>query len=439
MKSCPICGEQYPDDAVVCKEDGATLPEAAEKKDPFLEKVIKGKYKVIKQLGVGGMGAVYLGEQVGLGRKVALKVLHSDFARDEEFVKRFRHEARLAATISHPNVVITYDFDQTDDGSLFIAMEYVEGRDLRDVMHDGIMDIGQALRLGVQIGDALGAVHKAGVIDRDVKPENIRVVKGRDEVKLMDFGIARATDTGASTRLTKAGMIMGTPAYMAPEQIEGGEVTERTDIYAYGIVIYEMLSGNVPFKASSPTAVLMKHLKDAPIPVKQLRDEIPAAVAKVVMQAIEKDPQKRPKSMGEMVESLKRAGGIGVDTGATLSMEALVPPKPWYQDYKMISAAVVVVLALGAGGYMALSTPDADEATKMAQEKAKTAQVETLLVQAKNFRDQGDYKQAYATLKKAKDLDPNDDKLKAEVNATDKSCNAEKGLGLLQKDVVCSM
>lgn len=435
MKSCPVCEKQYPDDAVVCKEDGATLPEATEKKkDPFLDKVIKGKYKVIKLLGVGGMAVVYLGEQVGLGRMVALKVMNSEFSRDQDFVKRFRHEARMAATINHPNVVMTYDFDQTEDGSLFIAMEYVEGRDLRDVIRDGFMDIGQALRLGVQIGDAIGAVHKVGVISRDVKPENIRVVKGRDEVKLMDFGIAKATDTGASTRLTKAGTIMGTPAYMAPEQIEGAEVTARTDIYAYGIVLYEMLSGNVPFKASNSMAVLMKHLKDVPIPVKQLRDEIPAGVAKVVMQALEKDPQKRPRSMDEMVEGLKRAGGIGVDTAATLAMEALVLPKPWYQDYKMMAAAAVVVVALGVGGYMALSRQPPGEIG----EEAKKAQIQALLTEAKTFRDQGNYKQAYAKLGEARDIDANDDKLKAEVDATNKSCNIEKTAGI-QKDLACSM
>lgn len=433
MKFCPLCEKQYPDDAAVCKEDGATLLEAAEKKDPFLGKALKGKYKVIKKLGEGGMGAVYLGEQVGLGRKVALKVLHSEYARDQEFVKRFRQEAHLAATINHPAVVITYDFDQTEDGSLFMAMEFVEGKNLRDVVRDGPMDVGEALRLGVQIGEGLGAAHKAGVIHRDFKPENIMVLKGGEIVKLMDFGIAKLRDTSAATRLTKAGTIMGTPAYMAPEQIEGADVTDRTDIYSYGIVLYEMLSGGVPFRASTPTAVLMKQLREMPISVKRLRDEIPTAVEKVVMQALEKDPQKRPKNMDEMVEALKKAGGLSVDTATTLAMEALVLPKPWYADYRILGAGGVAVVAVTIGAILFFRQPPVE-----ADPQATQKQMEAILLQVKTFRDNGQYKEAYAKLREAKDLNADNDKLKAEVDATNKSCNAEKTLGL-QKDLTCSL
>lgn len=310
MKYCPICERSYRDEVEVCEADGATLRVAGSKQDPFIGQTIKGRYRVMRKLGEGGMGTVYLAEQVSIGRRVALKVLHGQYARDEEFVKRFRHEARLAAALNHRNVITVYDFDQADEGSLFIAMEYVDGKSLSEVVRqEGPLDVGRAVRLGTQIAEGLGAAHRAGVIHRDIKPENIMVVGEEENIKLMDFGIARLRDAGTMTRLTRAGVIMGTPAYMSPEQIEGGEISEKTDIYAFGIVLYEMLSGGVPFKASTPGAVLVKHLQEAPIGLRKLRREIPSLVERVVMTALEKKAQKRQRSMDEVVQGLKKAGG----------------------------------------------------------------------------------------------------------------------------------
>ncbi len=307
MKYCPLCETSYEDDAEVCPLDGATLHDSRPKRDTLTGKVIRRRYRVLEKLGEGGMGTVYLAEQVAISRKVALKILHPDYTADQEFVRRFRQEAKLAASFSHRNVVTVFDFDQADDGSLYIVMEYVDGDSLADVIRKGPMEIDRALQLATQVADGLNAAHRAGVIHRDVKPENIMVVGGGQEIKLMDFGIARLRDTGTRSRLTRSGTIMGTPAYMAPEQIEGGEVSERTDIYAFGIVLYEMLSGNVPFKAPTPGAVLIKHLQEQPVPLRKLRKEVSPLIERVVIQALQKDPANRQARMEEIVEALKRA------------------------------------------------------------------------------------------------------------------------------------
>jgi serine/threonine protein kinase len=186
-------------------------------------------------------------------------------------------------------------------------MEYVDGQNLSDVIRDEPMDLANALQLAIQIAGGLSAAHRAGVIHRDIKPENIMVVGQGKEVKLMDFGIARLRDSTATARLTQTGMIMGTPVYMAPEQIEGGELSERTDIYAFGVVLYEMFTGRVPFKATTPGAILVKHLHEVPIPLSKVRKEIPAALERIVAQALQKGPEKRQQSMDEVVEGLKKA------------------------------------------------------------------------------------------------------------------------------------
>ena len=229
MRYCPICERTYGDEVRVCEVDGAILKDSGINQDPLIGKVVRGRYRVLEKLGEGGMGTVYLAEQIAINRKVALKILHPDYARDQEFVRRFRQEAKLAAALNHRNIITVFDFDQADDGSLYIVMEYVAGKSLSGLIQDGPINLRRVMRLGVQIAEGLRAAHVAGVIHRDIKPENIMVV-GEEEIKLMDFGIARLTNTEAATRLTRSGMIMGTPTYMAPEQIEGGEVGEATDI-----------------------------------------------------------------------------------------------------------------------------------------------------------------------------------------------------------------
>jgi serine/threonine protein kinase len=309
MKYCPLCAKNYGDETEFCEVDGAIL-RISGKKDPYLGNVIRGRYQVLSKLGEGGMGTVYLAEQVSVGRKVAIKFLLGNYATDDAFISRFRREARLAASLNHRNIVILYDFDQANDGTLFIVMEYLSGQKLSDVIRrDGPLEIGRATRLGLQIADGLEAAHRAGVIHRDIKPDNIMVAgaDASEEIKLMDFGIARLRDPGNASQITRAGLIVGTPAYMAPEQVDGGEVSDKTDTYALGVVLYEMLSGSVPFTAATPGAVLIKHMQEIPVPLRKLRRELPASVERVVMQALEKEPQKRQGNMSEVVEQLRIA------------------------------------------------------------------------------------------------------------------------------------
>ncbi len=305
----------------MCPEDGAALRLREGPQDPVVGRVIKGRYRVLRKVGAGGMGVVYLAEQIAIGRPVALKLLHREFATDDQLVRRFIQEARIAASLRHRNVVIIHDFDQGEDGSLFLAMEYLEGQTLSQMIRrEGPLPVGRALGFAVQIGEGLRAAHRAGVIHRDVKPQNIMVVEG-DEVKLLDFGIARLRDAGGP-HLTRSGAALGTPAYMAPEQIEGQEATERTDIYAFGSVLYEMLTGAAPFTAPSAAAVLAKHLHGTPVPLRARRPDVPAGVERVVMHALEKDPAARQGEMGQVLAGLRDVDGPPGGRGVRLAAEA---------------------------------------------------------------------------------------------------------------------
>jgi serine/threonine protein kinase len=350
MKYCPICERKYPDDVSDCEHDGVTLKTAAIAEDPLLGKTIRGKYRVLKKLGAGGMGAVYLAEQLSIGRKVALKVLQREFAMNDEFIKRFHQEARLAASLNHRHVITIHDFDQTDDGNLFIAMEYVEGQNLKSIIQQRPLKLARALRFAVQIAEGLSAAHRAGVIHRDIKPENIMILQVLEEVRLMDFGISRLRDTETLARLTRPGMIMGTPAYMAPEQIEGHEVDEKSDIYAFGVVLYEMLTGETPFKAPTPTALLMKHIKELPVPLRQLRADVPGGVEHLVMQTLEKQPERRQSAMEEIAIELRRIERAFKDEVP----QTLIIPAPGQMRKRGLVLAGSIVLTVVVAGSLVM-------------------------------------------------------------------------------------
>jgi serine/threonine-protein kinase len=364
MKYCPICQRKYEDEMRVCGIDGTPLvgsERAAPRQDPVIGKTIKGRYHVLRKLGQGGMGAVYLAEQLSIGRKVALKLMRADGAAEDEFVARFRREARLAAALNHRNIVMTYDFDQDDDGALFIAMEFLNGSNLAQIIRgEGPLSIERATDLALQVAEGLEAAHRAGVIHRDIKPDNVMVVDagGVETVKLMDFGIARLRDAANASRLTRADVMMGTPAYMAPEQAQGGDANEKTDIYALGIVVYEMLTGAVPFQASTPSAVLLKHIQETPLPLRKVRREIPAALESVVMQALEKEPGNRQADMHAVAAGLRscRTGETQVVQGFA---ETLVLPsgardggsKLLQPAFKYAGMGVVALVLLGGIGF----------------------------------------------------------------------------------------
>jgi len=247
------------------------------------------RYELGRLLGSGGMARVYEGHDRVLDRRVAIKVLNAGLAADAEFVARFQREARAAARLAHPGVVAVYDTGD-HEGTRFIVMEYVEGRTLADVLAEGPLAPARAAEVGREVLAALGAAHDRGLVHRDVKPANIMVTP-EGALKVMDFGIARAAEEG--TRLTTAASVIGTPSYMAPEQVEARPVDARTDLYALGAVLYECLVGAPPFEGTSAITVAARHVNDAPEPPRRRRPEIPPRLEAVVLRALAKDPADR--------------------------------------------------------------------------------------------------------------------------------------------------
>jgi serine/threonine-protein kinase len=288
--------------------------------DPYLGTTVAGRYKILNKLGEGGMGVVYLAEHVFIEKKVAIKILSEDFARKADLVTRFMQEAKAASKIGHENIIDITDFGETASGSVFFVMEYLDGSDLaRHIRETGALELNRAVFIMNQICRALGAAHGKGIIHRDLKPENIYLVEreGRaDFVKILDFGIAKMSslDNEGGARLTRTGMIFGTPEYMSPEQARGDRPDHRVDIYAAGCILYEMLTGDVPFHAETFMGVLTKHMFDAPVPPSQRAPHlyIPPAVEAVVLKALAKDRDQRFQSMKEMAIALAEAMGADV-------------------------------------------------------------------------------------------------------------------------------
>lgn len=264
---CQGCGAELPEWNGRCPACGNTETiRVAQQADPMIDRVIKGKFKLIKRLGQGGMGTVYLAEQVGLGNRLALKFLKAEFSADAEIARRFLNEAKSYARVAHPNAVALHDFGQDDDGNLFIAMELCEGVDLKRVIGErGRLGLSDAVEIVLQVADVLTSAHENGIVHRDLKPENIMVRKTRRglHVKVLDFGIARMMDAG--TRLTMAGSIAGTPRYMSPEQVEGKDVDHRADVYSLGIVLFETLTGRQPFDGTTVAEILRRQVTE-PLP-----------------------------------------------------------------------------------------------------------------------------------------------------------------------------
>jgi predicted Ser/Thr protein kinase len=278
--------------------------------DPLVGRLIKGKYHVTGQLATGSLGVTYLAQQQGRAAGLVVKVFRGEFTKTKEFVERLHRQMMALAALSkaHRQIVRVYDCDQADDGSLFIVMEQIEGRTLHELLRQGgALEIDRALSLAVEMAEGLNAAHDAGLVHTDVHPKNVLVLGDEDTVKLIGFERARLKKAGAMDHLVPATQITRTPEYAAPEQIQRGEITKQTDIYAFGIVLYEMLTGVVPFRASTPDAVLAMHLGVAPTPPKALRAEIPVEVEAQVLRALEKEPKWRQNSANEVIhEFLQR-------------------------------------------------------------------------------------------------------------------------------------
>jgi serine/threonine-protein kinase len=277
----------------------------------LIGRVIAGRYRILSKLGEGGMGAVYQAEQISLKRTVAIKLLRPDVAVSPMLLRRFNAEAEAVAKLRHPNTVNIYDFGQDTDGTLFIAMELIEGRSLRSVVHhEAPLPLRRALAIAAQVAASLTDAHAKTIIHRDLKPDNVMLTdrgRAKDNVTVLDFGIAKLRDESRATQqMTQAGDMLGTPQYMAPEQIRGEAIDGRTDVYALGCMIYEMVTARLPYEAPSVMALLSKHLLEQAPPPSQRRPDLglPPAIDDLVMRAMAKDPAARPPTMEDFGEQI---------------------------------------------------------------------------------------------------------------------------------------
>ena len=311
--------------------------------DPMIGRQVIGQYRIEKKLGVGGMGAVYLAQQTTVSRPAVIKVLRSQIGGSADSSARFAVEAKAASSLNHPNIVTIYNYGEMEDGTLFLAMEYIAGETLAQrIDRCGQLPVDRAVHIATQIARALGEAHAHGVVHRDLKPQNVMLVErggARDFVKVLDFGIAKVGDAG----VTSAGYVVGTPRYMSPEQLLGKRLDCRSDIYSAGIVLYEMLAGVTPFQSETPMGWMHQHVEVPPKPPSALTKggKIPAPVEHVVLRALAKAPADRPSSM-EM---------FALDLVAALNAPTEPPPPPWWRRAAVraarLAAAVLVALASG--------------------------------------------------------------------------------------------
>lgn len=301
-------------------EGNAATATKAAAPDPLLGRVIAGRFKVVSLLARGGMGKVYVAEQAPLGRVCALKVLNPNYNgdADPEFHRRFTREASISSRITHPNSVTIFDYGKTDDDIYYMAMELLEGQTLHQAIRDaGSFPEERVGRISAQICRALREAHALEVIHRDLKPANIFLTRhgdGDDFVKILDFGLVKQLGERPEEQLTQTGLFMGSPKYMAPEQIQGAVVDPRTDIYSLGIMMYEMLTGKVPFERATSVNILMAHVGEPPPPMRQVNPNLVCSpmFEDLVMRCIAKDPNERYGSMEDVLYALKRAHGVSL-------------------------------------------------------------------------------------------------------------------------------
>ena len=328
LKICPICSTEYPANERFCPRDGSALRALGGSATDLVGSIIAERYHVLKKLGEGGMGQVYLAEHVKMGRKSAVKVMNPGMVDNVDAISRFNREAANASRINHPNVAGIYDFGETADGLIYLAMEFVEGEPLTDIIKvNGVLPPHRASEIARQTAEGLSVAHDMGIVHRDLKPDNIMIGKGRgdsDLVKVVDFGIAKAAASD-NQKVTKTGMVVGTPEYMSPEQLSGDPLDARSDIYSLGLVTFAMLTGKLPFPSDSMQETMIMRLTDKPKALSEMMPEMhwPDDVQAVMDKVLERDANRRYRLASEfardLVEAIER---IPKSTVATMRARA---------------------------------------------------------------------------------------------------------------------
>jgi tetratricopeptide (TPR) repeat protein len=351
MASCPACSADVQLQDGVCPRCGAPLV------DPFIGQVIGERYRILNRIGIGGMGVVYRAEHTMMRRELAIKVLLPELSGKEEFARRFEREAESASRLDHPNIITVTDFGHTADGSLFLVMELLSGTSLSAAIAEGPMAPARALAIERQILRALDHAHGAGVVHRDLKPENIMLVERdgqSDVVKILDFGIAKVTEPQSSGQgreaLTQAGVIFGTPEYLSPEQALGEAVDPRADVYAAGVILYEMLAGRRPFESEDKVKIISMHLAHAPPRILDVNPDVqvPLPLEQAILQALEKSRENRFATAAAFMQALDDAEA---QSEAEAEIEKTLPhmqlPPPRRRAPTVIVGTAVLALGLG--------------------------------------------------------------------------------------------
>ena len=323
---CPKCHAEHAEELATCPVDGAPLGPSPASGDPLIGRLLADRYKVLRTIGEGGMGRVYLAEHVRMGRLSAVKVMSPALAPTADAIGRFNREAANASRINQPNVAAIYDFGETDDGTLYLAMEYVEGETLSAVLRrEGPFSPMRAAEITGQIADGLTAAHHLGIVHRDLKPDNILVTRshdGREWVKIVDFGIAKTTQADAEQNVTSLGVAVGTPEYMSPEQIAGEQLDGRTDLYSLGLVLFNMLTGALPHPALTSKQSLVLRLTARPRTLADVRPNVswPARLQVALDRALAPEPADRFRTVGELAAVVRAAVGAPSASGAPTQM-----------------------------------------------------------------------------------------------------------------------
>jgi len=298
---CPSCSGSFAPGTELCPHDGARLVQLSVPTDDMLGTTLDGRYDIDAVIGTGGMGTVYGGRQLSVDREVAIKVIHPRLAADRSAVKRFLREARLASKLAQPNIVSVYDFGQTAR-VLYLVMEHLRGATLATLLRrEGALSSARAVAIAIQLCDALAAAHELDIVHRDLKPSNIMILEG-DVIKVLDFGLAKSLEHEAS-RVTHSDAIVGTPLYMSPELIESEVSDRRSDLYALGCILFEMVSGAPPFTGGSPSVVITKHAFD---PVPALPPAVPRPLRALIRRLLAKSPDERPQTAREVRTALEQ-------------------------------------------------------------------------------------------------------------------------------------